>query len=108
MKPLPRYKSHKVVEALKIRCAEQRPDGNWLLTADNLDATQVIVPVEWYERTGGRCCEVSDPGYFVRYEDGFESWSPSDVFEDGYDLIGDEVDVPSISPEIDEPASISE
>ena len=28
--------------------------------------------------------------YFVRYADGYESWSPRKAFEEGYGLIGDE------------------
>lgn len=28
--------------------------------------------------------KVGDPGYKVRYEDGYESWSPKDVFEKAY------------------------
>ena len=26
-------------------------------------------------------------GYYLRYEDGYESWSPAKAFEDGYSLI---------------------
>lgn len=28
--------------------------------------------------------KIGDPGYKVRYEDGYESWSPKDVFEKAY------------------------
>ena len=35
-------------------------------------------------------------GYFVEYEGGYLSWSPADVFEDGYERIyGDEIVTPS-------------
>ena len=26
-------------------------------------------------------------GYFVKYEDGYESWSPKSTFEKGYELV---------------------
>ena len=28
-------------------------------------------------------------GYYVRYADGYESWSPADAFEGGYTLVAD-------------------
>lgn len=28
------------------------------------------------------------PGYAVKYEDGYTSWSPKEVFEAGYEMIG--------------------
>lgn len=31
-------------------------------------------------------------GYFVEYEDGYQSYSPADVFESGYTLIEEEPD----------------
>ena len=31
-------------------------------------------------KTGGKTCD----GYWIRYEDGYESWSPKDVFEKAY------------------------
>ena len=29
-------------------------------------------------------------GYYVRYPDGYESWSPAEAFEDGYTLVEDD------------------
>ena len=44
-----------------------------------------------------RSMEPEEPGYRVRYQDGYESWSPKDVFERAYlplhvnpDLKGDD------------------
>lgn len=34
--------------------------------------------------------KVGDPGYKVRYPDGYESWSPREVFEDAYFQMGDD------------------
>lgn len=31
-----------------------------------------------------RSMEPEEPGYRVRYQDGYESWSPKDVFEEAY------------------------
>lgn len=33
-----------------------------------------------------------DPGYHVKYKDGYESWSPSEVFEEAYHNISDGMD----------------
>ena len=38
-------------------------------------------------RVKGSSSKVGDDGYKVVYEDGYESWSPKDVFEKGYILI---------------------
>lgn len=39
-------------------------------------------PCEAWKDVGGH--KVGDPGYKVRYPDGYESWSPKDVFEKAY------------------------
>lgn len=38
----------------------------------------------------GKMHEDNEPGYFVQYKDGYESWSPKDVFEEAYRLVNDE------------------
>jgi hypothetical protein len=42
------------------------------------------VPAPWAERFKGTD---EDPGYYVVYQDGYASWSPSKAFEDGYSRI---------------------
>lgn len=86
---MPKYKCHKEVWALKIAAAERFRNGSVkVMFDDDRYATRVLSP-EW----GSRFCPADseggydDPGYYVQYEDGFESWSPSDVFEAGYTLI---------------------
>ena len=79
----PQYQSHKVVGALKIK--------QIIASVKGLGAT--IVPED--ENYGA--FEVSDEymtkhkpkegGYYVVYQDGYESWSPADVFEKGYTKI---------------------
>ena len=79
---MPKYQCHKKVWALKIKSVEIRPaDGH------------VIHP----EDAGYAPFEVSDEymrehkpeagGYYVVYEDGYKSYSPSAAFESGYSLI---------------------
>ena len=50
--------------------------------------------------------KVGDPGYKVRYDDGYESWSPKDVFEKAYLPVVTNpymrTDAPSISHEMGE------
>ena len=80
---MPRYRSHKIVRALKI--AEVHHDSN------NLGA--VIFPVE----EGFPSFQVDkeyvmkhDPkadGYYIIYDDGYKSWSPAEAFEAGYTRI---------------------
>lgn len=36
-----------------------------------------------------------DPGYFVRYPDGYVSWSPKHIFEQAYMEVNDNKDLPS-------------
>ena len=81
---MPRYKSHKVVYALKIHAidmGESPSDGAVITPADEgfgpfpVDA----VYMEKHEPKVG--------GYYVVYPDGYKSWSPADAFEDGYSRV---------------------
>lgn len=83
---MPSYRSHKVVKAVKI-------EG----VSENLAALIV---------DGGKTVTVGDPwltrhkpeagGYYVRYEDGYSSYSPAKAFEEGYIRVGDN-STPSIA-----------
>lgn len=84
---LPRYRCHKVVEAMKItRVVEHTIEGRmrWMLLDD--EGHRVDVGADWMERLPG---PFDSPlgGYYVRYKDGYESWSPASEFEDGYTRI---------------------
>lgn len=82
---MPRYRSHKLVWALKITgieptipAPEQESDGSTrLLFSDNYAPRKV-------SRDYMRKHTPQVGGYYVVYEGGYESWSPADVFEAGY------------------------
>ncbi|TIX55656.1 MAG: hypothetical protein E5V25_28880, partial [Mesorhizobium sp.] len=44
----------------------------------------LAVPKDWHKRYAGTD---TDKGYFVLYDGGYASWSPSKEFEDGYTLM---------------------
>ena len=77
-----RYKSHKEVEAFKITgISELSTQGMTRL----LGGSDVMVVAQNY-------MDKHKPqvgGYYVRYADGYESWSPADAFEGGYTRIED-------------------
>ena len=74
---LPKYKCHKQVWALKIA----KIDGN-LITAVNSEYAPLFVSDEYLAKH-----KPFVGGYYVVYADGYKSFSPADVFEDGYSLI---------------------
>ena len=69
------YQCHKRVEAAKIR----EIDGDLL----RFEGTRAVaVSIDWIERHKPQV-----GGYYVRYEDGYTSYSPAKAFEEGYTLI---------------------
>lgn len=79
--PLPRYRCHKIVAAVKILSLLPIDDGGAVLHVGP-DIPSIVVPAEY--------CQKHQPvvgGYFVRYEDGYASFSPADAFEAGYTRI---------------------
>jgi hypothetical protein len=90
---MPEYKAHKIVQALKIDEARITVSGT-LLIPENRDYDPFIVTRAFSSKhmPGGG-------GYFVRYKDGYESFSPAEAFEEGYDPIKrtDDGDVDEIS-----------
>jgi hypothetical protein len=78
---LPLWQCHKRVRAAKIVRVE------WVV--DSRRGYLVLdcgICVEVNSDYRSRCAGMTagDLGYFVRYEDGHESWSPSKLFEEGY------------------------
>lgn len=79
---MPKYKSHKIVHALKL-ASVSRPDhdGHCIITPADGRYAKFNPKSDWSQRFKGG---TEDPGYYVVYEDGYASWSPTKAFEDGY------------------------
>lgn len=85
---LPQYQCHKKVWALKIAgMADQtipgnESDGSRRLVFEDARYGDMIVNAEYVRK--------HNPvvgGWWVRYEDGYESFSPAEAFENGYTKI---------------------
>jgi hypothetical protein len=79
---LPRYRSFKVVEAAKINQVVSdgmRPGVTLVLDGQ---PEHLRVSVEYFNKH-----QPHPGGYYVRYEDGYESFSPAKAFEEGYTRI---------------------
>jgi len=80
---LPRYRCHKIVEAAQITAITAVDLGTALFLADQTTTASVyLVNDQWMAKH-----EPKVGGYFVRYDDGYESFSPADAFESGYTRI---------------------
>ncbi len=83
---MPRYKCHKEVWALKIATVEGggpigdtgEEDGGTLHFEDAQFAPKIMT-AEYMSKH-----RPVSGGYYVRYPEGYESWSPADAFEAGY------------------------
>ncbi len=79
---LPSYKCYKKVGALKIEEVLVLTDGSGTLKPAGPLYPQFMVSKEYMDK--------HDPkagGYYVRYDDGYESFSPAAAFESGYSRI---------------------
>lgn len=86
-----RYKSHKIVYAAKIASVG---------ATTSLNITNLVLDLPGEEQMGygvdnawivkhtpsGKTMNALIGGYLVVYGDGYESWSPAEVFEAGYTL----------------------
>lgn len=79
---LPEYQSHKIVQAAEIKGIEFRDQNKSAIIAT--DHGIIETQPNFRERFKGN---ESDLGYYVLYADGYESWSPKVVFEQGYTKI---------------------
>lgn len=82
---MPRYRSHKVVHALKIKEADW-VNGFFIITPEEEGFAQFKVDDDWVLRWHARPVV---GGYFVQYADGYTSWSPAKAFEEGYAKLRD-------------------
>lgn len=89
---MPRYRSHKIVHALKIKAIEfdidaarreeRETDGSATIIPEDPDGIGYApfkVDVEYVRKHKPQA-----GGYYVVYPDGYKSWSPAAAFEDGY------------------------
>jgi hypothetical protein len=88
---LPKYRSHKIVRAAKILGIKlQMQDGSALLKIEPfggpLPEETLAAPTGWLISYHG---SESDFGYFVAYDDGYASWSPTKAFEEGYNMFAE-------------------
>jgi hypothetical protein len=97
---MPRYRSHKIVHALKIKSIEQAPGPTIaeleaiLNESDQTPDEELLGATITPEEDGYAPFPVSrayvlkhNPqagGYYVVYSDGYKSWSPAQAFEEGY------------------------
>ena len=86
---MPKYKSHKTISALKIDSmisGEGRvyldflEYGRLSLVAEEEDTIRIVTAIGRHAAETGE----NDNGYYVVYEDGYKSWSPTKAFEEGY------------------------
>lgn len=75
---MPRYRCHKEVYALQIKDVEPYLEG-WNITFVDDRYAARWVSREWFHKH-----PVEIGGYFVVYQDGYESFSPQAAFESGY------------------------
>ena len=82
MEGLARWRSHKTVQAGKIKSIEHHSmDANFLLEGEVGDF-ELTVDNKVFARGWP---SIGD--YIVVYEDGYISWSPARPFEDGYTIM---------------------
>lgn len=88
--PLRTYRSHKEVLAAQIFQIEFMDEGNAKLYIGN-PFPPIAVTRKWVvsrlrskRLKSGHHINHGDCGFFVKYKDGYTSWSPTAAFEEGY------------------------
>lgn len=83
---LPKYLCHKRVWALKVgKITVQDIEDDGTTTLHPIDEKYAPFTVD--KDFMNRHKPDKEGGYFVVYEDGYKSFSPTKAFEDGYELI---------------------
>lgn len=83
---MPQYLCHKRVWALKIAAIEIRVDKSAMIAPSDYRYAPFTTKPGWAEHWNG---SEGDCGYYVVYDDGYASWSPTKAFEEGYTRITD-------------------
>lgn len=78
---MPRYQCHKKVWALKIAALLVDEHNHTTITPAEAGYAAFDAPSGWADRYHGSS---EDRGYYVVYDDGYASWSPTKAFEQGY------------------------
>lgn len=83
---MPKYKCHKEVWAIKIKSIvrdgdgeNRESDGSAIVTPEEKECMGFKVDAKYMHKH-----KPVSGGYYVKYKDGYESFSPADVFESGY------------------------
>lgn len=76
---LPQYQCHKKVWALQIRAIALNADGSAFITPAEPGYAVFRVTREYVAKH-----EPQPGGYWVEYDNGYQSWSPAKAFQDGY------------------------
>lgn len=83
---MPRYKCHKEVWALKIKAIkrdgegeDRESDGSAIITTEEEGYAPFKVSADYMHKHKPQV-----GGYYVQYDDGYESFSPAKAFEEGY------------------------
>ena len=85
---LPRYKCHNEVGAAKIeRIWFDGIESKILIELVGFRYATIELSQEFFNKHRPR-----PGGYFVQYDDGYQSFSPADAFESGYTLALEECD----------------
>lgn len=96
MTPMPKYKCHKEVWALKIAAIAFDYEAAKLEGNRETDGSAMITPAEQgyapfkvdgnyvHKHLNGLSRPAIIGGYYVVYEDGYKSFSPAKAFEEGY------------------------
>ncbi len=80
---LPMYACHKKVEALKIHSIDKSDADRVIISPDDgCPGHPVVVSTAYMAKHSPQ-----PGGYYVRYADGYESYSPAKAFEEGYTLL---------------------
>lgn len=73
---IPQYRSHKTVRAIKIMALQINASGQAMIAPEGVEHASFHVNAEYVKKHNPKA-----GGYYVRYEDGYESWSPAEAFE---------------------------
>jgi hypothetical protein len=79
---LPRYRCHKEVRAVKIKHVKIDLAANYSVVPEDEGLDPIPVSAEYVKKHNP-----NSTGYFVVYEDGYQSFSPAKAFEEGYTRI---------------------